>query len=105
MDQKLAESITHLAGIPTRIRNRVIQRCQICGEKLYDQLDEHLPHNPDGTPTMHITWAQGYLVRIHISPDGNNTKQVVPIKPRSDNFGHHTFQKLPPDNCLTLVEM
>lgn len=75
------ETVTHVAGPPVMVGDRIIQRCPVCGEKLADTKEDE---DFDG-------WGEGSLVCI----DG--TRQVY--------MGEFLDMKeLPEDFCLTLVE-
>lgn len=87
------DTVTHLPTTPVFIEGRVIQRCAVCGEKLYDSLQQegrYILSSEDaaGLPTYTV----GACVRFR---DGE-VVEAFGVPPNSD---------MPEDFCIALVEM
>lgn len=87
-------TVTHMAGASVGVAGRVIQRCLVCGEKLCDNKGTAAPVNPDGSPPVFPTFAQGALVQVE---PGNPTRFSVVGEFVSPD-------PLPDDFCWELVE-
>lgn len=82
-------SVTHLTGPVVRVGDRVIQRCVICGDKIFDATV--CDHAGDTDRVMRrMAWKEGRLLEI-------NRKRRRCYMPKSDT-------PFPSDFCLALVE-
>jgi len=78
------DTVTHVPSPPLVYKQRMIQRCAVCGDKLLDinlNGDEVQPAHPDGE-----------LVRF------KNRKSVKIMGE------YERFNNVPPDFCIVLVE-
>ena len=79
------ETTTHIVGPYVRIGNRVIQRCLICGEKLWDVRG----------PLAECCWTEGALLVV----------SEHEMRQRGDFLSMRGLTQLPDDFCIDLVEM
>ena len=85
-------SVTHVAGPVVKLRTRVVQRCALCGEKLFDNAALVTPVRPDGSPADCGVWQERCLVHC-------DTGRMV----AGEDFV--ASKDLPGDFCLALVEL
>ena len=85
-------SVTHVAGPVVNINGRIIQRCVVCGDKLFDNLRMMVMLKEDGTPPNALTFPERHVVTV----DGG--RKTVGGDFADDNV------LIPADFCLESVE-
>lgn len=92
----LFETLIHVAGTVFRAEGRIIQRCAICGVKLFDNYGAPPELGGQGKPKPAKTWVAGDFVEVLERVSDVPTKYVM--------VGHWNTDPPPENFCLELVE-
>lgn len=88
------ESIVHISGIALHIgepgKERIVQRCSVCGAKLADNLNVAMPLNSDNSVPEFPTWPVGRLIEVET---GNPIRYSLLID----------TEQLPKNSCIDLA--
>lgn len=61
------DTISHIAGPVFSLNGRCLQRCIICGQKIFDSLESGYSNLPEGMIPPH--WSVNSTVRVSFEPD------------------------------------
>lgn len=90
-------TVCHVADKAFVVDGRVIQRCCVCGFKLFDSRDTPLPVPTTKRPQIDAPWwTPGDLVRVIPGDENKPTRQMM--------TGHYNTDPLPADFCIEMVE-
>lgn len=86
----MSETLTHIAGHVITVNGRVIQRCSLCGAKLFDSKEYVEETTPGEEASKFPVWEMSRLVQVTA---GNPTKYL--LLPEAGI--------LPKDNCIEFI--